>query len=117
LKIKEVARYLQQKQTPAEKQLWNTLRNRQIKNKKFLRQHPIVFIINNENRFFIADFYCAEYKLVVELDGRIHDRQIDYDEMRTWIIEELGYKVIRFKNDEVEKKFDGVIERIKIHLL
>lgn len=68
-------------------------------------------------RFFIADFYCAEYKLVVEVDGRIHDKQIDYDEMRTWIIEELGYKVIRFNNDEVEKRFDSVIERIKMHLL
>ena len=100
--IKTTARNLRKSQTPSEALLWNLLRDRRLAGKKFLRQHPIRFGYYGEMRFFIADFYCAEEKLVVELDGPIHELQQDYDLLRTWIINQLGIKVIRFKNVELE---------------
>lgn len=60
------------------------------------------FRILRGNAFFIADFYCAEEKLVIELDGPVHEQQQDYDLLRTWIINQLGMKVIRFRNEELE---------------
>lgn len=108
MSVKQIARYLRQRQTPAESIFWEVVRNRRLNGKKFLRQHPIVFEISNEKRFFIADFYCAEQKLVIELDGKIHERQKDYDEMRTWIIDKLGCKVIRFNNEEILQDVEQV---------
>ena len=51
--------------------------------------------------FFILDFYCAEKKLVLELDGKLHDFQKDYDKTRTEVLEEMGFRVLRIKNDEL----------------
>lgn len=109
--IFENAKELRRQLTNAEKKLWNVLRNRKLLGYKFRRQHPI----NN----FIADFYCHEKHLVIELDGDIHDlpEQIEYDEDRTYELEELGVIVIRFTNNEVEKGFDKVLEKIKKHLI
>jgi very-short-patch-repair endonuclease len=101
-RIKTAARDLRQRQTPSEALLWELLRDRRLAGKKFLRQHPIRFGYYGEMRFFIADFYCAEEKLTVEMDGPIHELQQDYDLLRTWIINQLGIKVIRFKNEELE---------------
>lgn len=71
---------------------------------KFLRQHPPIYsAVKNNPLYFIADFYCAELKLVVELDGDIHLAQKDYDENREMIIKEMGLKVVRFKNSEIQK--------------
>ena len=52
--------------------------------------------------YFIADFYCAEKKLIIELDGKIHDEQKEYDENRDRILKEMKLKVIRFKNHELQ---------------
>jgi very-short-patch-repair endonuclease len=101
-RIKTAARDLRRRQTPSEGLLWELLRDRRLAGKKFLRQHPIRFGYYGEMRFFIADFYCAEEKLVVEIDGSIHEFQQDYDLLRTWVINQLGIKVIRFKNEELE---------------
>ena len=109
----EISRELRKQQTNAEKLLWDRIRNRLLDGKKFTRQHPIKFIINNQQRFFIADFYCAEHKIVIEADGEIHDNQKDYDELRDWIICELGYKVLRFTNDEILSETEKVLEKIK----
>ena len=84
--IKETVRSLRINSTKGEKIFWEAVRNRKINGKKFLRQFPIKFEIFGQKRFFIADFYCFECKLVVELDGKIHERQKDYDEMRTQLI-------------------------------
>jgi very-short-patch-repair endonuclease len=99
------ARELRHPQTPAEATLWRTLRNRQFKY-KFRRQHPIYR--------FIIDFYCAEAKLLIEVDGPSHfeQDQQEYDKLRTEYLEELGYKVIRFTNDDVKLNIDGVIGEI-----
>ncbi len=104
--VKRAARNLRKNQTPSEKKFWELVRNRKLYGKKFLRQHPIVFKYEGKERFFIADFYCAERKLVVEIDGKIHEDQIEYDTMRTLIINKLEMKVIRIKNevlDNIEK--------------
>lgn len=64
-------------------------------------------------RFFIADFYCKEKKLVIEIDGGIHEKQREYDKYRTFIIEQLGMRVIRFTNDEVRFETEKVIKELK----
>ena len=111
--IKEAIRSLRRNSTEAENIFWQSVRNRKVHGYKFLRQHPIKFTIDGKNRFFIADFYCAEHKLVVEIDGAIHERQRDYDELRTYIIEKLGIRVIRFKNNDIEKDINLIIMKLK----
>ena len=111
--IIKFARELRKNQTPAEKLLWANLRNRRLAGHKFLRQHPIAYLgYNNYHRYFIVDFYCAEKKLVIELDGKIHDFQKEYDENREAILTDLGLKVIRFKNEELED-IRNVLDKIK----
>ena len=105
-----LARELRKEMTPAEKILWQELRNNKINGFKFRRQHPI-------NRF-IADFFCYEKMLVIEVDGSIHNEvlQKERDEMRTYILNEFGIKVIRFSNDQVVFSLPSVIEKIKNEL-
>ena len=95
IRIEENAIRLRKNETPAEKHLWKMLRNRNLLGLKFRRQHPIAR--------FIADFYCAELKLVIEIDGSIHEREdiIKYDLERENYLKELGLKVLRFKNEDV----------------
>jgi len=101
--IKELCRNLRKNQTGAEDLLWRNLRNRKLNGLKFLRQHPIIYDKFTSNvKFFIADFYCAEKRVVIELDGKIHDHQKEYDQNRDLIISEQGIKVLRFKNEEVQ---------------
>ncbi|MBU1298723.1 MAG: DUF559 domain-containing protein [Bacteroidetes bacterium] len=100
------ARALRKRSTPAEEILWDVLRDRQFNNLKFRRQHII--------EKFITDFYCAEYKLAIEIDGSIHDEkeQIERDQFRQKIIEDLEIKVIRFKNDEIFNELTSVLQKI-----
>jgi very-short-patch-repair endonuclease len=100
--IIDLARELRQLSTPAEQELWEVLRNRRFLGKKFLRQHPLIYGYNQGYKFFIADFYCAEAKLVIELDGKIHEFQKEYDEGRDFVIAEMGNRVLRIKNEELE---------------
>ena len=106
-RARELGKYL----TPAERILWNHLRNRQFKGLKFRRQHPL--------KHFIADFYCHEAGLVVEVDGGIHESkdQKEYDKDRTVDLNRLGIKVIRFTNREVESNITTVLKRIEEVLL
>lgn len=103
--IRERARELRSKPTPAEKKLWKFLSNRQLQGFKFRRQHGI--------GRFIADFYCHSVRLFVELDGGVHAKQVEQDAERTSWFEERGFYVIRFANDMVDKQIDVVIEKIK----
>ena len=111
--IKQTVRDLRKRQTEAEGLLWGKLRNRKLLGGKFLRQHPIVFDWNNRKRFFVADFYCHKAKLVVEVDGPIHDRQKDYDELREFVLRGLGFKILRFSNKMVTRNTNKVIKKIK----
>lgn len=70
---------------------------------KFLRQKPLIYERNYRIKsFFIADFYCSRLKLVIEVDGKIHDSQRHYDKERDKVINKLGLHVFRIKNEEVE---------------
>ncbi|GJQ53072.1 MAG: hypothetical protein HKUEN02_19190 [Anaerolineaceae bacterium] len=101
----ERAREMRHPQTPAEATLWRVLRNRNLKY-KFRRQHPI-------DRFII-DFYCAQAKLCIEIDGASHfePEQEKYDKARTEFLEELGCKMIRFANNDVRYNIHAVVDEI-----
>lgn len=107
------ARELRQNMTIAEKLLWSNLRNRKFHRLKFLRQHPILYeLYQNKPLYFIADFYCAEKKLVIEVDGKIHDFQKEYDQHRDEILNSLKLTVLRIRNEEVDD-VHSVLEKIK----
>jgi type I restriction enzyme M protein len=100
------ARELRQAQTPAEEVLWQLLRNRQLAGLKFRRQHQI--------GDYITDFYCDERKLVVELDGEVHDtpHKAKADSKRQKYLESIGLTVLRFRNQTVLESPQSVIEKI-----
>jgi very-short-patch-repair endonuclease len=102
----QAARDLRQNQTDAEEVLWQALRERQLHGIKFRRQYPV--------ERFIFDFYCPEARLVVELDGSVHDEtmQRERDAARTAALEARNYRVIRFRNHEVLRDLPSVLERI-----
>ncbi len=79
---------------------------------KFRRQRPLYHNSLGRETFFVADFYCHELKLVVEVDGEIHRRQSSEDAHRTRIINHLGIVVIRFKNEEVELHMKAVLSAL-----
>jgi very-short-patch-repair endonuclease len=109
---KKRCRELRQRETDAEKKFWNVVRNRGWRGYKFYRQYPLYYEYSGNESFFIADFYCHEMKLAVELDGRIHENQQELDGIRDEIIKSHGIKVIRIKNDFIEKNVESVLERI-----
>jgi len=114
--ITKTIRFLRRNATPAEEKFWQIVRQRKIDGIRFYRQHPIEFEMNGCKRFFIADFYCKQRKLIVEIDGGIHERQQEYDIYRTFIIEQLGMRVVRFTNDEVRFEIKNVVDRLKENL-
>ena len=93
--LKEFRRNLRNNLTSAEAALWCLLKNSQLQGRKFRRQHSI------EN--YIVDFYCPSEKLIIEVDGSIHDNQgvANADYIRDLILESLGFKVLRIENQLV----------------
>jgi adenine-specific DNA-methyltransferase len=100
----EKSRWMRKNPTPAESLLWHYLRNRQLNGFKFRRQH----IIHN----FIVDFYCPAAKLVIEVDGDVHQSQQQYDQVRQDYLQEMGNKVIRFNNDDIFNNILNVLDMI-----
>jgi very-short-patch-repair endonuclease len=96
------ARNLRQKQTDAEQTLWCHLRARHLQGWKFRRQHQL--------GSYIVDFVCPDAQLIVELDGGQHADQVVYDERRTLELQAMGYRVLRFWNNDVLTNLDGVLE-------
>ena len=82
--------------TSAESRVWNAIRGRRLLGLKFRRQHPI--------RQFVVDFYCAEHRLIIEVEGKIHstDAGIARDRERTAILQGWGHTVLRLRNEDVE---------------
>ena len=105
-KLYEYAKELRKDGTRAEELLWQRIRSKQIAGLKFRRQHPL--------DKFIADFYCHEKKLVIELDGGVHNNRENKqaDEGRTYELHELNITVIRFRNEEVIENIEEVINTI-----
>lgn len=106
-----IAQSLRRNQTDVERKLWQRLRIRQIENTKFTRQE----IIGS----YVADFCARSLKLVIELDGGQHgtDEGLAADAARTEIIEQFGYRVIRFWNSDVIHSLDGTLEMIRQEIL
>ena len=97
-------RALRKSMTEAERTLWHILRNRQISNLKFRRQHPF--------GDYILDFVCLESKLVIEVDGGQHAEHAEYDEFRTQRLQTAGFRILRFWNNEVLQNIEAV--KVKI---
>ena len=99
--------------TDAERIVWELVRNRRLDGKKFLRQHKIIYENSFDSfQFFVVDFYCAEEKLILEIDGEIHESQKEYDVWRTSVLNDLGLRVLRIKN-EGTNYVEQVIENIR----
>lgn len=104
--IKVFSKHLRRDQTPAEEFFWRIIRNRKLNGLKFRRQHPI--------DKFIADFYCHELKLVVELDGNIHELESikSKDSYKNNRLKYFGITVMRFSNEDVFTNTDWVANEI-----
>lgn len=96
---------LRKRSTLAESKLWELLRNRKT-GFKFKRQHSL--------DGYILDFFCSEKKVIIEIDGEIHDKNSsqEYDQIRDSLLNDLGYKTVRFKNKDVVETPDIVISKI-----
>ncbi len=109
--------------TSQEKVVWKILRKKKLCGFRFLRQHPI-FYREEKNwvDFYIADFNCSKLKLVIEIDGKIHDLKKDYDNDRDQKLTEKGMKVVRIKNEDIideiniEKRLTDIINLRRIQI-
>jgi very-short-patch-repair endonuclease len=100
----EAAKQLRRHMTPEEKLLWQHLRGNQLNGLHFRRQQ----IIDG----FIVDFYCHAVGLIVEIDGAVHEQQAEYDAERDRLLSARGLRVMRIKNQELERDLPGVLARI-----
>jgi very-short-patch-repair endonuclease len=100
-RLKPLAREMRHDPTPAEDRLWQRLRRAQIHGVSFRRQHSI--------ERFIVDFYCAKARLVIELDGPIHQYTVEQDAIRQEFLESKGLQVLRFENMDVFNTLDAVV--------
>jgi len=107
-KLRRRARQLRNAATDAERRLWQHLRLKQLAGFKFRRQMPIAG--------YIADFMCCEAMLIVELDGGQHLECGDYDRRRTLALQAVGYRVVRYWNDDVLLRTSLVLEDILVNL-
>jgi very-short-patch-repair endonuclease len=105
--VQQAAETLRKRATPAEALLWQALRGRACGGMKFRRQHAV--------GPFILDFYCPEARLVVEVDGEIHDSPDtqEHDALRSEHLERYGYRVLRVRNAEVISDLPGVLALIE----
>jgi len=103
-------RELRSNLTPAEALLWANLKNSNLDGKKFRRQHGI--------GPYIADFYCPECRVIIELDGAVHFDLLaqERDDLRTTFLESLGMRDIRFENCDVIENLELVLEAIRAAL-
>jgi len=106
----ENARKLRNELTEHEAILWKRIRNRKLAGFKFRRQHPM--------KQFVLDFYCASKKLAIEIDGAVHStcEAREYDENRSYALEELGIRILRFSHDRIENDIEGVLAEIQSYL-
>jgi very-short-patch-repair endonuclease len=93
LEKQAIARKMCVSMTPAEAVLWSRLRHNRLRDLHFRRQ----VIIEG----FVVDFYCHEFRLIIEVDGAVHDLQVEYDTERTTILMERGFRVVRLSNQDV----------------
>jgi very-short-patch-repair endonuclease len=104
-KMLELAREFRKEPTPSEDILWQALRGKKLDGIKFRRQQPV--------GYFVVDFYNSVYRLVVEVDGLIHESQQEADASRQQILEELGLNVLRIKAEVVENNLPMTLNLIR----
>ena len=102
--VVEIARKLRIEMTEAESIIWSCINKRQLDGLRFRNQHPI--------GRYIADFYCHETKLIIEIDGGIHDTRKEYDFYRDGYLQAGGYSILRFTNKQILTDIDTVLEII-----
>jgi very-short-patch-repair endonuclease len=113
---KKRARELRRQATSSESLLWKEIRNRKLCGYKFLRQHPIFYNPYGSGvNYYVADFYCDIKKTVIELDGLIHESNLEYDQFRDSEMVNLGLNILRIKNDELLDIKD-VLKKIETYL-
>ena len=107
MRVRDNVRLLRRQQTPAEQRLWTALRAHRLDRLHFRRQCPV--------GRFVADFYCAQERLVVEVDGGIHTskHQQEHDRERDALFASLSYTVLRVSNDEVLHNLPATLDRIR----
>jgi putative DNA methylase len=103
-----IAREFRAAPTPTEARLWAALRNRQLSGAKFRRQQQI--------GPFVVDFFCPEHRLIVEVDGTVHETQREHDEERQYMLESCGYRVVRLSVHAVVTDLSSVLVSIAQHL-
>ncbi len=104
LKMLETAQHFRKQPTRSEAQLWQALRGKKLGGIKFRRQQPI--------GPFVVDFYAPAYRLVVEVDGPVHDRQVDADQARQQLLESIGLCVLRIPAALVENDLPKALQTI-----
>jgi adenine-specific DNA-methyltransferase len=102
--LKPRARWMRHEATAAENALWQALRGRKLNGLKFRRQHSL--------STYIADFYCAEARLVLEVDGSIHDQLAEQDAERDSALQAIGLTILRFTNDQILNNLPIVLHLI-----
>ena len=102
------AKALRSNMTVAERLMWEAVRRNSLAGFHFRRQHVIAG--------FIVDFYCHAARLIIEIDGPIHEQRQDHDAERSQILESAGLRVIRFTNDEVLNDLPAVLQQIRSRL-
>ena len=102
-----LAREMRRDMTEAEDILWRRLKSGGLDGLRFRKQHPI--------GRYIVDFYCDEYKLIVEVDGAVHDKSKEYDSNRDAFLEGNGYTVLRVSNDDVMNDIEAAFGKIRLN--
>ena len=100
----ENAKELRRGMTPAEKTLWKEVKANRLNGLHFRRQQIV--------HGYFADLYCHQHELIVEVDGGIHESQHEYDVEREKYLMDLGFRIIRFTNDDVTNDLKGVLQKI-----
>lgn len=104
-KLSEIAKGFRKNPTKAERIIWRYLRDKKIFSEKFRRQHPLYH--------FIVDFYCHSKKLIIEIDGEVHQFTFVRDQARDKLFQDHGYHILHFTNEEVFFHIDQVL--VSIH--
>ncbi len=113
--IKIVARDLRKNMTESEKIVWEKLKNKKL-GYKFMRQRPLYLYTDFDwlDRYIIPDFTCLELKLILEIDWKIHEKEeikiLDLEKEK--LLKQKWFKIIRIKNEEIEKDLKKVVEKI-----
>ena len=104
-RMTEVARQLRKTATPSEDILWKALRGRKLEGRKFRRQQQL--------GPFVVDFFCAQERLVLEVDGGVHNSQSNLDSERQRLIESLGLRFLRVSAREVEEDLEESLRKVR----